>query len=258
MPHPLMALASTPLTVNQLLADFPCEELTKPNPDSRAWFLSGYFLKWAPAEAYPTTLARDVAICRTPPHLAIIPILHKITTADGTLLIYPKIEGVALSTPERRQRFFALPVPEKLRALQTIFAALSAVVAQGWVMHDFYEGNVIYNFDTRTSYLFDFEFFMPGDSYILQADRAYGSARLMAPEEFSRGAVIDQASNVYTLGRYAICALSLDHGERWADGFQGSPDLAEVLRKATQPDRAERYQTVQAFLEAFTLLTSTT
>jgi hypothetical protein len=82
-------------------------------------------------------------------------------------------------------------------------------------------------------------------------DRNYGSRRLMAPEEFVRGARIDQATNVYTLGRYAINALSRRTDGAWRATFQGPPALAAVLERATRPERAERYQRVGEFVRAF-------
>ena len=62
---------------------------------------------------------------------------------------------------------------------------------------------------------------------------------------------IDQRANVFTLGRYAICALSDRIEENWREGFQGSTELADVIEGATQADRGERYDTVRDFVEAF-------
>jgi serine/threonine-protein kinase len=73
----------------------------------------------------------------------------------------------------------------------------------------------------------------------------------MAPEEFVRGAWIDQASNVYTLGRYAINALCVRIDEGWRAEFPAGDALADVMARATQLDRQERFPTVREFVEAF-------
>ena len=63
---------------------------------------------------------------------------------------------------------------------------------------------------------------------------------------------IDQQANMFTLGRYAVCALSEQIDEHWRDGFQGSVGLADVIERATQENRDERYDTVREFVETFT------
>jgi serine/threonine-protein kinase len=71
----------------------------------------------------------------------------------------------------------------------------------------------------------------------------------MAPEEFQRQAVIDQATNVFTLGRTAI--LMLGDGRPTFDPWRGTPEMKAVLLRATDPDRAARYPTVRAFVAAW-------
>jgi serine/threonine-protein kinase len=237
------------------IGDKPPQEIEKSSQDTRAWFITEkgvtYFTKWVEDGRYQDRLAKDAEICSRNLHPAIVPLLNIVETADGMLLVFPKIPGLSLEGIEARQRFFALPVPEKIRSLTACFEALSAIVESGWILVDFYDGNVIYDFETGATTLFDFELFERGNGFTLQKDRNYGSRRLMAPEEFVRGALIDQRSNVFTLGRYAIDALSGRIDAEWRQEFQGNNALAEVLDRATQWDPEARYQTVSAFLEAF-------
>jgi serine/threonine-protein kinase len=230
-------------------------EIRKESADTRAWFVTtggqAYFCKWVEAARYETLLAKDVAICSRQLHACIPRLLNKVEVADGVLLVFERVEGETLTTAEACTRFFALPLAEKLRALHHLFVALTAIVEAGWIMVDFYDGNVIYDFDAQAVHVFDFELFEPGEGFALELDRNYGSSRLMAPEEFVRGAWVDQRSNVYTLGRYAICALSTRIDAQWHSGFQGSDPLAEVLIHATQKEPSLRYPTVRAFLHAY-------
>ena len=79
--------------------------------------------------------------------------------------------------------------------------------------------------------------------------RLPGSRRLMAPEEFQRGAWIDQVTNVYTLGRTAL--LLLGDGMASFGGWKGTEEMKEVLQRATDSDRAGRYPSVRAFVDAW-------
>lgn len=251
------------LTVDEYLAsiaDAPARELERDDGGAsgvRAWHVvSGgtpYFLKFAPHERYAETLAKDAQICAQQLHPAIVRLLDVVALADGTVLRFEHFDGEDL-TPENRKRFFALPLPTKLEALSTLFGALAAIVRVGWILVDFYEGNVLYNFSTGELRTFDFEFFERADSdggFTLRRERNPGSTRLMAPEEWVKGDCIDQTTNVYTLGRYAINALSSQIDERWRDTFEGSSALRDVIERATQVDRKERYQIVGEFLADF-------
>lgn len=55
--------------------------------------------------------------------------------------------------------------------------------------------------------LCDLDSYRPGPN-ILDRDRQHGSTRFMAPEEFCRGAQIDERTTVFTLGRAAYVLLS--------------------------------------------------
>jgi serine/threonine-protein kinase len=94
--------------------------------------------------------------------------------------------------------------------------------------------------------ILDLDEYRPGP-FVLDADRLPGSRRVMAPEEFQRGAVIDQATNVFTLGRMAV--LLLGDGRPTFDAWRGTPAMKAVLLRATDPERANRYQTVRSFVE---------
>lgn len=257
MAHSLLHTRQTPLPVAAFLeevCDLPPKEIRKENTETRAWIATAngetYFLKWVTTEKYERMLAKDAIISALELHPAITRLFNLVETADGMLLVYENVDGEVLDR-EVRKRFFALPVATKLAALQTIFAALAAIVEAGWIIGDFYEGNVIYDFDTEAIRIFDFECFERGSGYVLQLDCSYGSSRLRPPEEYVRGAWIDQRANVYTLGRYAINALSSRIDEAWQTEFQGNQSLARVLEQATRRNPHQRYQTVRAFVDAF-------
>ncbi|MFZ5814670.1 MAG: hypothetical protein ACOY93_05150 [Bacillota bacterium] len=242
-------------TVDRFLRGHATRELTRGKSPIRSWLVEAdgeaLFAKWAPTHLYPSTLAKDAAICTAPPHPAVVPLLNLITLSDGILLLFPWVKADPLKEPAHWARFFDLPVAEKQRALCTIFTALTAIVEREWIMEGLDEGSLLYSFPTGAAWLIDFACFHRGTRYRAERELTCGSDRFLPPEGRVRGSWIDQSSNVFALGRYAIRALSTRTDEGWLAGFQGSGALAGVLQRATRTSRHERYHTIRAFLEAF-------
>jgi serine/threonine-protein kinase len=227
-------------------ADVPPTEIAKGNAETRAWLatLAGeeVFVKSVPAALYEARATKEIAIAGGQRHPAIVPLRRVVRCADGALLIYDRAEGETLAGPEARARFYSLPTAEKLTALRTLFNALAAVCDSGWVLVDVYEGNVMYDYAARRIHVFDFDLCEKGGGFALSMERNYGSSRLMAPEEFQKGAWIDQRTNVFNLGRIATLAL----GDKPL-----LPELTGVLATATQTERLNRYATVRQFASTF-------
>ncbi len=80
--------------------------------------------------------------------------------------------------------------------------------------------------------------------------RMWGSSRFMSPEEFVRGAVIDERTNVYAMGAAAFVLLGGEKDRSLAK-WEASEPLYEVAVKAVEDDRKERFPTVAVFLEAW-------
>lgn len=221
------------------------EELAKVTQVTRAWFatLNGResFIKWYPNELRDTWAKVETAIAGANLHPAIIPLRQVVACADGVLLIYDRMRGENLGPQEPRKRYQALPLTERAIAVMAIAEALAAVSEAGFMVVDWYEGNMLYDFDARQVWLFDWELCREGGSFVLEMDSNYGSSRLMAPEEFVRGSRLDELTLVFNVGRYALLAL---------------PELAEplapILARATYPARSERYNTVREFVTALT------
>ena len=189
-------------------------------------------------------------------HPAIVPLVGSVRTASGLAIIHPWVDGDILNDPlapgslprnhpdSAHSRFRGLPVKEIVEAMATIIDAHVAVTANGFVAVDFYDGSIIYDFDRRETHLCDLDSYQPGP-YVLDRDRQFGSTRFMAPEEWQRGATIDERTTVFTLGRCASVFLST--GEHW----RASQALHEVAHIAAQPDPRERYASVSALRTAW-------
>ena len=115
----------------------------------------------------------------------------------------------------------------------------------GLVAVDFYDGCLLYDFDAGQVHLVDLDLYAPGP-YLLERDRQFGSSRFMAPEEWQRGARVDQRSTVFTLGRTARVLL----GEEGA--WRGGSHLEAVVARATRRDPEARFGSVPAMQSAWT------
>ena len=93
---------------------------------------------------------------------------------------------------------------------------------RGWIACDFYDGSVIYDFDRGVPHLVDLDNYQPGP-FVNDMGRMFGSTRFMAPEEFTRGARIDERTTVFTMGRAAAVFLAR-HGD--GDGVPGVVERA--------------------------------
>jgi serine/threonine protein kinase, bacterial len=219
--------------------------IRKESPEASAWFAStgehDLFCKLYPHEYAETRAAIEIAIAGANLHPAIVPLRQIAACPEGMLLLYDRVAGENLGPIEARGRFQALLLDERIRAVSAIFAALTAISEAGFMLVDWYEGNMIYDFAQKYIWLFDWELCRRGAGFTLDMNSNYGSSRLMAPEEFIRGSWLDQQTLVFNLGRYALLTL---------------PELAEraapILARATYPARSGRYQSIQEFTQAFT------
>lgn len=222
-----------------------------------------WFVKFAPHTEGGMWLRSAKRFHAAVNHPAIVP-LQRLLPVDGGGLaaVYPWVDGEILNDTfatgiDREEegsayrRFRDLPLDQVLAALDQIFDAHLATAVAGLVAVDFYDGCVIYDFDTGRVSLVDLDMYWPGP-YLLDTDRQYGSTRFMAPEEFRLGATIDEPTTVFTLGRTAFVFLSEDiRGDQRRDLWKAGDQLYEVAVRATSPDPGDRWATVEEFLNAW-------
>ena len=144
------------------------------------------------------------------------------------------------------QRFRSLPVALVEEAISVILDAHLAVAYAGYVSVDFYDGALVYDFADNVIRLIDLDEYRPGP-FRMDDDRLPGSRSYMAPEEWIRGAAINERTMVFTLGR-AISQLLTSQGGAW----RGTPEQAMVAERATASEPEDRYPTVAALIAAWT------
>lgn len=177
-------------------------------------------------------------------------------SAWGPMLVYDWVPGELLHAPSARrddpasahQRFRRLPAAEIAAALDVVLGAHLQLCGKGWVACDFYDGALIYDFAAGRLSLIDLDSYHLGP-FVNEMGRMFGSTRFMAPEEFERGAVIDERTTVFTLGR--TISVFLGDGSLDATAFRGTEAQFAAMTQACREDPAARFQTVAALVEAW-------
>jgi len=190
-------------------------------------------------------------------HHPTLPRLYRvIESTSGPLLVYQWLDGELIGTPRARredpesafQRFRRLPAATIQGRLDAVYDLHHELAAAGWIAVDFYDGSLIYDFKSGGLGIVDLDNYREGPFHN-EMGRMFGSTRFMAPEEFELGALIDERTNVFVMGRTALVFLS--DGALSADAFRGTRALFEVVAGACEPERSRRYDSMAAFYSAW-------
>jgi serine/threonine-protein kinase len=182
--------------------------------------------------------------------------MRVIESPAGPMLVYHWLDGELLGVPRARRddaaspfaRFRGLPADTIRACLDDVFDLHAAQARAGWVASDFYDGCLLYDFAAARLWVMDLDTYRLGP-FRNDMGRMFGSDRFMAPEEHELGALIDERTTVFTLGRAALVFLS--DGTLNAEAFRGPRALLHVATRACAPDPADRFQTVAALLAAW-------
>lgn len=167
-------------------------------------------------------------------------------------------ENPLLKSP--KERFFNLPIEKKLKTADVLFSFLQSTADKGYVAVDFYDGSIIYDFETDKTAICDIDLFLKRPVMNTMGEEWWGTKRLKAPEEYISGADIDEQTNIFTLGamlfdffgyfsdkdienrrnenRFLPCSI---------DKFQLNASKYMTLLNAVEPDRSKRYKTISQF-----------
>ncbi len=183
-------------------------------------------------------------------------LLGVIESPDGPMLVYPWLQGELLGVPRERrddpqssfQRFRGLPPITIQTCLGDVFSLHTLLSEAGWVAGDFYDGSLLYNFVTGQLWTVDLDMYRDGP-FRNERGKMFGSTRFMAPEEFERGARIDDQTTVFVMSRTALVLLS--DGTLSVHAFRGPRALFDVVAQACRTDRADRFVSMAAFYHAW-------
>lgn len=149
-------------------------------------------------------------------------------------------------------RFRNLEIKKRIEALNTIFAFHTYVESKNYVAVDFYDGSILYDFKNDETKICDIDFYRKSPSINDIGGDFWGATRSKSPEEFTLGSPIDSKTNVFTMGAIAFGLLGgeMDHSfSKW----EADKKLYEVVIKAVEKERDNRYSTVKEFYEAWNI-----
>jgi serine/threonine-protein kinase len=182
-----------------------------------------------------------------------LPALRNVVeSAEGPLLVYDWVDGELVGTTRERRtdpttafaRFRALDPHERAAALDAVFRLHVKLSERGWIASDFYDGSLIYDFARQRMYVMDLDSYR-ATPFTNEMGRMFGSDRFMAPEEYERGARIDERTTVFTMGRTVAVLLPL-----------GTPVIDRLIARACESDPRRRFQTAAQFYDAWSSVAS--
>ena len=216
-----------------------------------------FFIKYAgaPTEAYNGTaeqaieqLKSTLPIYNDLSHPNLIKLVDAGKIADGFYMMFKWADGDCMGRmyPETHQRFMKLPAEDKLAVFRDVLGFFEFVHSRGYMAVDFYDGSIIYDFESGKTTICDIDLFRKKPC-INDMGRMWGSSRFMSPEEFTLGAQLDEITNVYTVGATAF-ALFGEYG-RTREKWELSEALFQVAVRATARERKARQQSIRQFIE---------
>lgn len=212
-----------------------------------------YFVKFAGAPTAEYTgngedaierLKSSVKIYEDLSHDNLINYLYAENIGNGFAAVFEWVDAVCMGKqyPEQRRKFDKLSDETRLHIFDSILNFHGFVAQKGYVAIDFYDGSIMYDFNTKKTYLCDIDYYRK-KPYINTMGRMWGSSRFMSPEEYTFGESIDEVTNVYLMGAVAF-ALFGGETDRSIDKWKLSKELYEVAKKAVSDEREDRYKTI--------------
>lgn len=140
------------------------------------------------------------------------------------------------------------------------FSFLETVASKNYVAIDFYDGSIIYDFNTDKITICDIDFFKKKPVINNMGKDFWGSKRFKSPEEYVYGEIIDERTNVFTLGamifeffgsfsqaqidaRYKNNIFLPCELEHWTL----NEEAYNVVCKTVNLEKSERYKTISEF-----------
>lgn len=193
-------------------------------------------------------LRATVPIYRDLRHPNLIELIETAETGGGFAMVFRWADGDCMGRmyPEAHKRFMALPAQTKLKVFSDISEFLAHVAAKGYAAIDFYDGSILCDAATGQTRICDIDFFRR-QPCVNDMGRMWGSSRFQSPEEYELGAVIDEITNVYTLGATAFSLFT--DSDRSREAWPLSQHRYDCALRAVSDDRQNRHPSIRAFIE---------
>ena len=219
-----------------------------------------YFLKFAGAETVYSNISTEEAIANLRKSVDIFrdlahPYLSRLINAEeiggGFMAVFEWADAISMGRmyQAQHQQFMALPLSTRVKIFEDVLAFHAHVAAQGYVAIDFYDGSIMYSQASSKTIICDIDFYskMP---YVNEMGRLWGSSIFMSPEEFTKGAAIDEITNVFVMGKTAFALIAgYDNTlEKWPFDMPSY----DVIKRAVSDKREERQQSITQLIEEWT------
>jgi len=215
------------------------------------------FIKYAGAPTVRSHVSREEAvermrrttqIYRDLRHTNLTTMITAGAKKDGFIMMFEWVDVLYMGRQfsESREKFMQLSEAVKHQIYSDILQFHAHVIEKGYVAIDFYDGNIMYEPKREKTIICDIELYARRP-YVNEMGRMWGSTMFMSPEEFQKGADIDELTNVYNMGATAF-ALFGDGRDRCLEKWQLSEGLFHVAKKAVSDERRERYRTIQQLI----------
>jgi serine/threonine-protein kinase len=215
-----------------------------------------YFVKFAgaPTAQYNgetadaiARLKETVPIYETLAHPSLIRFVKAEEIGGGFATIFEWVDAICahLMYPADYRAFKKLSIDVKKQIFNEIMEFMAFIAERGYVAIDFYDGSIMWDAANNRTIICDIDFFQKSP-YVGSVD-LWGSLRFVSPEERTDGAVIDEVTNVYTLGATAFCLFA--DSDRSPEAWTLNEDLYTVVKRATSDDRNERQQSIRQLID---------
>ncbi|MGE7864276.1 serine/threonine protein kinase [Bacillus mobilis] len=196
-------------------------------------------------------------------HPLLVPYINSIQMKNGFCLRFHWIDGECMHnhwdfTPFEKHhapnspfvKLRKLCVSNRLNILTQIFEFAAYVESLGYVMVDFYDGSILYNFEQSKLTICDIDFFQKTPVFNEIGENFWGTARFKAPEEYELHAQITSETNVYVLAGISFSFIGGKNDKSY-EKWESTQELYNICKKALHKEKSNRYSTVQAFYEAW-------
>ena len=133
--------------------------------------------------------------------------------------------------------------------LDMVFDLHLNLAQDGIVAVDFYDGNVLIDFDRDEALVCDIDLYRRKPAFN-DRGRMWGSSRFMAPEEYELGAALDETTTEYNMAALAFLLYG-SNGKRERHAWNAPYCLWQVARRAVSESKSDRYPSMRAFLDAW-------
>ena len=181
-------------------------------------------------------------------HPALIRLVSAEETGGGFAAVFEWEEAIGIeprNSPDYL-KFMQMPVENKIRAFEDIVEFHVHVAEKGYVALDFYDGNILYDYEKEKVIICDIDLYQKSPFQNENNIGIIGMDSYSSPEEYAENAIIDEITNVYTMGATAFALFA--SGERSPEVWPLNTELYFVAKKAVSDERGQRQQSIKQFL----------